>query len=101
MCGMYTVKFLPPFTDWLNRLPDRTARLRLSKRLDKAARGILGDVKSVGGGIYEMREHFGAGYRMYYIRRGAVVIVMLGGGDKSSQSRDVEQALQLAQTLED
>ena len=63
MCGMYTVKFLPPFTDWLNRLPDRTARLRLSK----PARGILGDVKSVGGGIYEMREHFGAGYRMYYI----------------------------------
>jgi len=51
--------------------------------------------------VYEMREHFGAGYRMYYIRRGAVVIVMLGGGDKSSQSRDIEQALQLAQTLED
>ena len=98
---MYTVKFLPSFTDWLNRLPDRTVRLRLSKRLDKAARGILGDVKSVGSGVYEMREHFGAGYRMYYIRRGAVVIVMLGGGDKSSQSRDIEQALQLAQTLED
>ena len=98
---MYTVKFLPSFTDWLNRLPDRTTRLRLSKRLDKAARGILGDVKPLGGGIYEMREHFGAGYRMYYIRRGAVVIVMLGGGDKSSQSRDIEQALQLAQTLED
>jgi len=62
---MYTVKHLPSFMDWLNSLPDRTTRLRLAKRLDKAARGILGDVKPVGGGIYEMREHFGAGYRMY------------------------------------
>ena len=101
MRDMYTVKHLPSFMDWLNSLPDRTTRLRLSKRLDKAARGILGDVKPVGGGVYEIREHFGAGYRMYYIRRGAVVIVMLGGGDKSSQSRDIEKALQLAQTLED
>jgi putative addiction module killer protein len=76
-------------------------RLRLSRRLDKAQRGNLGDVKPVGDGIFEMREHFGPGWRMYYTMRGDVLIVMLGGGDKGTQSTDIAKAKQLEHTLED
>lgn len=68
-------------------------------RLDKAQRGILGDVKPVGDGVFEMREFFGPGWRMYYVQHGAVLIVMLGGGDKSSQSSDIAAAKKLAATL--
>lgn len=68
--------------------------------MDKASRGLLGDVKPVGNGIFEMREFFGSGYRMYYVQLDDCLIVMLGGGDKSTQSQDIEQAVQLAQQLE-
>jgi len=98
---MYTVKTLPEFDAWLDSLKDRVTRLRLSRRLDKVQRGILGDVKPVGDGIYEMREHFGPGWRMYYATRGEIVIVMLGGGDKGSQEADIAKAKQLVLTLED
>jgi len=73
----------------------------LAKRLDKAGRGLLGDVKPVGEGVYEMREDFGPGWRMYYVHRGKALIVMLGGGDKSAQRADVAKAIKLAATLED
>lgn len=98
---MYTIKSLPEFTTWLNRLKDRTVQRRLLVRLRKAALGNLGDVKAVGGGVFEMREHFGAGWRMYYVQRGQVVVVMLGGGNKSTQSADVARAIRLAATLEE
>ena len=75
--------------------------MRLAKRLDKAGRGLLGDVKPVGKGVYEMREDFGPGWRMYYVQRGATLIVMLGGGDKSTQKADINKAISLAATLED
>lgn len=75
--------------------------LRLARRLDKAQRGTLGDVKPVGHGVCEMREHFGPGWRMYYVQRGAVLIVMLGGGDKSTQNADIARAVELAVTLEE
>ncbi len=68
--------------------------------MDKASRGLLGDVKPVGNGIFEMREFFGSGYRMYYVQLDDCLIVMLGGGEKSTQSQDIEQAVQLAQQLE-
>ena len=68
----------------------------MARRLDNAQRGSLGDVKSVGEGVFEMREHFGSGWRMYYIRRGDTLIVMLGGGDKSTQPTDVAKAVKLA-----
>lgn len=74
---------------------------RLNVRLRKAMLGNLGDVKPVGEGVYEMREHFGSGWRMYYVQRGAVVIVMLGGGDKTSQAADIAKALKLAAIMED
>jgi putative addiction module killer protein len=63
--------------------------------------GNLGDVKPVGDGVVEMREHFGSGWRMYYIQRGETLIVMLGGGDKSSQSADIAKAVKLAATIEE
>ena len=68
----------------------------------KASLGNLGDVKPVGGGVFEMREFFGPGWRMYCVQRGTVLIVMLGGGgDKSTQQRDIVAAQALAETLED
>ena len=63
--------------------------------------GKLGDVKPIGGGVFEMREHFGPGWRMYYVKRGSVLIVVLGGGDKSSQSADIAKAVKLAATIEE
>jgi putative addiction module killer protein len=74
---------------------------RLVARLRKAQLGNMGDIKPVGEGIFEMREHFGLGWRMYYVQRGTVIIVMLGGGDKSTQTADIAEAKQLADSLED
>ena len=98
---MFIVKTLPEFDAWLDSLKDRMTRLRLSRRLDKVQRGNLGDVKSVGDGVYEMREFFGSGWRMYYTMRGNTLIIMLGGGDKGSQTTDIAKAKQLENRLED
>lgn len=98
---MYSIKPIPEFTAWLDGLKDRVTRLRLARRLDKAQRGSLGDVKPVGEGVFEMREHFGSGWRMYYIRRGKALILMLGGGDKSTQPTDVAKAVKLAARFEE
>jgi len=98
---MFTVKTLPEFDAWLDGLKDRVTRLRLSRRLDRAQRGNLGDVKPVGDGIFEMREFFGPGWRMYYVKKGDTLIIMLGGGDKGSQQADIAKAKQLYSTLEE
>lgn len=98
---MYTIKTLPEFETWLNGLKDRITRLRLSRRLDRVQQGNLGDVKPVGNGVFEMREYFGPGWRMYYTQRGETLIVMLGGGDKSSQQADIARAKQREKTLEE
>jgi putative addiction module killer protein len=98
---MYTIKTLPTFDIWLNGLKDRMTRIRLGRRLDKAQRGQLGDVKPVGSGVFEMREHFGPGWRMYYVQLGETLIVMLGGGDKSTQATDITKAVKLAATIEE
>lgn len=87
------------FSEWLEGLKDRTTRVRLTRRLDKARRGILGDIKPVGHGVFEIREVFGPGWRMYYLEQSGAIILMLGGGDKSSQERDIQRALQLAKEL--
>ena len=76
-------------------------RRRLARRLEKAQSGNLGDVKPVGDGVFEMREHFGPGWRMYYAQRGEVLVVMLGGGDKATQPTDIAKAIKLATLLED
>ncbi len=96
---MYTIKSLTEFDAWFDGLKDSATRARLIRRLEKAARGLLGDVEPVGEGVSEMREFFGPGWRMYYIEQGDVLIVMLGGGTKATQSRDIKRAKALARTL--
>ncbi len=96
---MYKIKTLPEFTAWLSGLRDGVTKRRLARRLEKAQSGNLGDIKPVGGGVFEMREHFSPGWRMYYIQRGDILIVMLGGGDKSTQQADIAAAMALAKNL--
>lgn len=98
---MYAIKRTDDFAAWLDGLKDRVTRIRLTRRLDRAMAGNLGDVKPVGNGVFEMREHFGPGWRMYCVRRGAVLIVRLGGGDKSTQAADIAKAVEVASNLED
>lgn len=97
---MFTIKQTDQFTAWLDGIKDGMTRRRLGRRLEKAQAGNLGDVSAVGEGVSEMREHFGPGWRMYYVQREQVLIVMLGGGDKSTQDRDIADAKKLAATLE-
>ena len=95
-----TVKHLDEFSDWLKNLKDGLTRQRLIKRLRKAQLGNLGDVEPVGEGVYEMREHFGPGWRMYYVQHNENLVVMLGGGDKSTQQADIRRAIAMAKSLE-
>lgn len=96
---MYTVIETDVFQHWVDGLRDMPTRIRLRRRLGKAMRGNLGDVKPVGEGVWEMREFFGPGWRMYYVQRGDVLIVMLGGGNKSSQARDIAAAQAMAKEI--
>ena len=98
---MYSIRTLPEFDAWLKGLADKTAQRRLVARLRKASLGNLGDVTSVGRGVMEMREHFGPGWRMYYTLRGIQLIVMVGGGDKSSQRADISVAQRRAAQIEE
>ena len=98
---MYKVKRTAEFDAWLAGIRDGMTRIRLAKRLDKAQRGLLGDVEPVGEGVCEMREFFGPGWRMYYVERKGVIIVMLGGGDKSSQQADIAAAIALSKSIEE
>src|SRR5690606_24377803 len=98
---MFTIKQTDEFTAWIDGIKDGMTRRRLGRRLEKAQAGNFGDVVPVGEGVSEMREHFGPGWRMYYVQRGQVLIVMLGGGDKSTQGGDIAAAKKLAATIED
>lgn len=97
---MYTVRLTQEFQDWLDALRDRRAQIRIVARLRLAEAGSLGDWKSVGGEISEMRIDHGPGFRLYFTRRGRVLIVMLAGGDKASQARDIQRAKRLLGELE-
>ena len=94
---MFSVIETDEFTDWLTGLKDRPTRIRLARRLNKARRGNLGDIKPVGEGVFEMREFFGPGWRMYYAERSGALVVMLGGGEKSGQANDIKRAKKLAE----
>jgi putative addiction module killer protein len=96
---MNTIKRTPEFDRWLVGIRDGMTRIRLAKRLDKAQRGLLGDVAPVGEGVMEMCEFFGPGWRMYYVEQNGMLIVMLGGGDKSTQSDDISRAIALSKTI--
>ena len=97
---MYTVLQTLEFQDWLDALKDVRGRLRIVARLRQVETGNLGDWKAVGGDVSEMRVDIGPGYRLYFTRRGKLLIVMLAGGDKSSQSRDIKRAQRLLKQLE-
>ena len=96
---MYSIKPLPEFTAWLNGLKDGMTHRRLARRLEKAQKGNLGDVKPVGDGVSELRVDLGPGYRVYFVQRGGHLVVVLAGGNKSTQTRDIQRAKQLAKEI--
>ena len=98
---MFKVHQTEVFEKWLDGLRDAPTRRRLVLRVRKASLGNLGDVKPVGQGVFELREFFGPGWRMYFVRRGDILILMLGGGTKATQERDIIKAIALAQTIEE
>lgn len=81
-----------PFTEWLESIRDRRTRRRIRARLTQLEYGNFGDAESVGGGVFELRLRFGAGYRIYFGQIGNTIVLLLCGGDKSSQTRDIERA---------
>jgi putative addiction module killer protein len=87
------------FAKWLDNLRDVNAKARVLVRIERLASGNAGDVKPVGEGISEMRIDYGPGYRVYFTKRGNELIILLAGGDKSSQSADIKVALSLARNL--
>lgn len=97
---MFEVRRTAEFIDWLVALRDVPARTRIAKRIDRIAQGNFGDAKSLGDGLSELRFAFGPGYRVYYTRRGDVVVILLCGGDKGSQDRDIERAKAMVRALD-
>ena len=89
------------FKQWFQSMRDRRARARIQARIDRCAAGNPGDVKPVRDGIFELRIDYGPGYRVYYIRQGQLVVILLNGGDKDSQDRDIEKAISLAKVWRD
>jgi putative addiction module killer protein len=89
------------FSRWLGGLADSRARAKIAARIDRLAHGNPGDVESVGEGVSELRIHFGPGYRVYFASRGRTSVILLCGGDKSSQVSDIKAAKRLARNLEE
>ena len=87
------------FDAWLTKLKDKVGRARIALRIRSAEHGNFGDCEPVGEGVFEMRIHFGPGYRAYFTRRAKVVYLLLLGGDKSTQKRDIKRAIEMARTL--
>ncbi len=98
---MIEVRKTATFSEWMARLRDHRARAKIAARIDRLAFGNPGDVKPIGEGISELRIHYGPGYRVYFVRRGETLIVLLSGGDKGSQTKDIKTAKTLAARLED
>jgi len=96
---MVEVRKTVTFAKWLDALKDIRARARILVRIERLAAGNPGDVKSVGGGISELRIDYGPGYRVYYKKQGRQVVILLAGGDKRTQSKDIKTAMRLADNL--
>jgi putative addiction module killer protein len=95
------VRETPDFTKWLAALNDQRARLQIVRRISRVAAGNFGDAKSVGGAVSELRIDHGPGYRVYFTRRGKAIVILLCGGDKRTQSKDIRKAQEITETLED
>ena len=89
------------FAKWFNKLSDRRARARIQARIDRVEMGNFGDVAPVGEGVSELRIFYGPGYRVYFIQKNSVVVILLSGGDKSSQQSDIAKAKEIAAQLEE
>jgi putative addiction module killer protein len=97
---MHTLETTQEFIDWFGGLRDREARRRITRRLDRAVGGNLGTVRGVGGGVSEMKIDYGPGYRVYFHQHGDVLVILLCGGDKSSQDADIAAAKRMLRDLE-
>ncbi len=97
---MFTIKPLPEFTEWLDSLSDASVRGVVAARIKRLERGLMGDVESVGNRVSELRIHFGAGWRIYFVQRGVLLIVLLVGGAKRTQKADIKRAKALATLLD-
>ena len=98
---MIAVNQTPTFKKWMSKLRDIRAKARILFRLTQVEGGNLGDYKSVGDGILEMRIDYGPGYRLYFVRNGDTVVILLIGGDKSTQDRDIEKAKEIWRGMQD
>ena len=96
---MVQVRQTARFVRWLEGLRDLRGRAKVLARIERLIGGNPGDAKPVGAGVYELRINFGPGYRVYYLQRGTKLIILLAGGDKSSQAKDIDEALLLAANL--
>ncbi len=96
---MVEVRQTEAFARWFIDLRDRRAKARIEVRIDRLSLGLAGDVKPIGEGVSELRIDYGPGYRVYFVQQGRAVIVLLAGGDKASQRRDIASALALARSL--
>jgi putative addiction module killer protein len=97
---MFSVRPLPEFSEWLNTLPDASVRGVVVARIKRLERGLMGDVEPVGDGVSELRIHFGAGWRIYFVQRGVQLIVLLAGGSKRTQKDDIKRTRALAALLD-
>ena len=96
---MVTIRETKIYSRWFTSLRDRKARARIQTRLDRLQLGLLGDVKPVGEGVLELRIDYGPGYRVYFVHRGHEMVILLAGGDKSTQEKDIKIALDLARNV--
>lgn len=96
---MKTILTTDAFDDWFSGLRDALAAARIKARISRAEAGNFGDCEPVGEGVSEMRIHYGPGYRVYFTQRGMEVVILLAGGDKSTQKKDIKEALKMAQEL--
>lgn len=96
---MIEVRQTEEFSDWLRRLRDANAVARIAGRIRRMEMGNPGDSRSVGQGVLEMRIDYGPGYRIYYVHRGAHIVILVWGGDKRTQQQDIKKALRLAEIL--
>ncbi|KMO24102.1 hypothetical protein NS228_04200 [Methylobacterium indicum] len=94
---MIRIRQTATFRRWEQQLKDQRARTVIAARLLRLANGLVGDAAPVGRGVSELRIHYGPGYRIYFQRRGDDIVILLCGGDKASQDRDIQKALQLAE----
>lgn len=98
---MVEVRQTERFAQWLDDLRDLRARARVQARIERLIGGNPGDVRPVGSGISELRIDYGPGYRVYYQQKGSTLIILLAGGDKTSQGRDIEEALTLSRQIKE